>query len=116
MTSRVNRPALSSGSDRHSQALAGTCRQAFSWYRSHGIAALDISATLQYHAMCVELFMVSVIADVPRRIEWLQGHALSLSAWNQAVCHYAPIDFGYAHQVQSVGKQRCIADPSQKLG
>ena len=66
--------------------------------------------------MCVELFMVSVIADVPRRIEWLQGHALSLSAWNQAVCHYAPIDFGYAHQVQSAGKQRCIADPSQKLG
>jgi hypothetical protein len=46
---------------RHLLALAGTCRQAFSWYRSHGIALLTTHVATQYHAMRVEPFMVFVV-------------------------------------------------------
>ena len=37
----------------------------------HGIAVLNNSAVVQYHAMLVEPFMVLVIEHMPRRIGWL---------------------------------------------
>jgi hypothetical protein len=48
-------------------ALAGIRKETFHGI-NHGIVVLNISAAIQYHAMCVEPFMVLVIAHVPRRI------------------------------------------------
>jgi hypothetical protein len=67
----VKNARLQSSGSSADLALAGIGKQLLSFFHgiNHGIAALSICAVLQYHAMCVEPFMVLVIGHVPHRIK-----------------------------------------------
>ena len=68
-------------------ALAGIGKQLLEFFNGiiHGIAALNSSAVIQYHAMCFEPFMVSVITPNVLSVFIPAVHSRSLDALDQVI-------------------------------